>query len=356
MDHDLLLKASIAVAPVLILLLVFDRLDIFNLISFRAIGLLVLAGGAIAVLSLLANTGALDGFPIGFSAYSRYVAPVVEESLKAIPIVTLFAINRLGFKLDSAIAGFAIGAGFSVIENGWYLYQLADANLSAWLVRGFGTAIMHGGASAIFAVVSHEFTEVQAEGNSARYSFEPLRFAPGLLVAIALHSAFNHLPHQPMLAMTLTLLFVPLTLFFVFIRSERATHLWLKRDHDAHRLALEDIRAGRFAASEAGVALADLANRVTGASAADVFAYFELKMELVLRGEEIMLAREEGVVLDVGAAEREKFLRLEELEQRLGGAVLAAIEPRLGFSRNDAWELGRLRERLFATEKPSAQP
>ena len=347
MDVTLLLKALIAIAPVLILLLVFDRLDIFNLVSFRDIGRLLLAGGAIAIIGLFTNTRALDGFPIGFSAYTRYVSPVIEESLKAIPILVMFATNRLGFKLDSAIAGFAIGAGFSVVENGWFLSTLADANFSAWLVRGFGTAIMHGGATALFAVISHEFTEHQAEANAAGYKFDALLFLPGLAAAIFVHSAFNHFPGQPLLAMTLTLLLVPLTLFIVFMRSERASHIWIQKDHDAHRRALEDIRSGRFATSEAGTAIAQLTEKIRIADAADVFAYAELKTELVLRAEEIMLARENGVVIEIGAEERAKFVRLDGLEQRLGNAVMAAIGPSLGFSRNDLWDLSRLRQSAF---------
>ena len=346
MDANLLLKALIAIAPVIVLLLVFDRLDIFNLISFRAIGLLVLTGGAIAGLSFFANGGVIDGFPIGRGAFSRYVAPVVEESMKAIPIVVLFALNRIGFKLDSAIAGFAVGAGFSVIENGWYLHQLAGANITAWLVRGFGTAIMHAGATAIFAVISHEFTEKQAETNADRYRFNPLLFLPGLGAAVALHSAFNHFPDQPILAMALTLLCVPLTLFFVFARSERATHQWLRGDFEAHRALLEEIRAGHFSTSEAGRALTGLASRFHGATGSDVLAYIELKIELILRAEEIMLAKQDGRDLEVGEPEREKFDRLRALEWRLGRPVLSAIDPRLGLTRNDLWELAQLRQRV----------
>src|SRR5690606_721274 len=81
MDADLLVKAFIALAPVVVLLVVFDRLDTFNLISAREIAFMLLAGGAIAALSFFANWRVMDGFPIGFSAYSRYVAPVIEESL-----------------------------------------------------------------------------------------------------------------------------------------------------------------------------------------------------------------------------------------------------------------------------------
>lgn len=350
MNADLIEKAVTAVAPVILLLLVLDRLDIFNLITFRMIGLLVGVGGAIAALSFLANWSVMDGFPIGFTAHARYVAPAIEESLKALPMIYLFATNRVGFKLDSAIAGFSIGAGFSVVENGWYLHLLSDANYSAWLVRGFGTAIMHGGATALFAAASHEMTERQAEGDAAHYRFNPLLFLPGLAGAYALHSAFNHFATRPTLAMALTLLLVPLALFFIFSRSERATHDWIKTDRAAHAQALESIRSGHFAESEAGHALQAVAARFSGATAADVLAYLELKTALVLRAEELMLAIQDGQDVAIEPADRDMIARLQAAEHKLGRGVLAAIAPRLGFSRNDLWELEQFKAKARDTQ------
>ena len=352
MDLDLLEKGATAMAPVLVLLLVFDRLDIFNLITMRTIALMVLIGGALAGLSFFANWRVMDGFPIGFSTYSRYIAPAVEEPMKALPIIAMFAMNRLGFKLDAAIAGFAVGAGFSMVENAWYLHELPGANYSGWLVRGFGTAIMHGGATALFAAAAHEMSETQVQADAAHYRFNPLLFLPGLAGAYVLHSVFNHFPDQPLLAMVLTLLLVPASLFFILSRSERATHAWIKADHDAHKKMLDDIRSGHFAESEMGQSLKRIADRFKPGMAPDVLAYLETKTELVLRGEEIMLAVQEGENVAIGPDERAKVVRLEQLQRKIGRSVLAAIDPKLGFSRNDLWELEHLKKRAKKLDAP----
>ena len=358
MDLDLAVKGVTAMAPVIVLLLVFDRLDIFNLIKLWVIGVLLVVGGAVAIVAYYANGGVeslTHGFPIpGDNPYSLYFAPAVEETLKALPIIAMFAMNRLGFKLDAAIAGFAIGAGFSMVENAVYLFHpdivgAAYANFSSWLVRGFGTAIMHGGATALLAAATHEMSETQAQADAARYRFNPLLFLPGLAGAYVVHATFNHFRDQSALAMVLTLLLVPLSLFFILSRSERATHAWIKADHDAHKAMLEEIRGGHFAESEAGLALKAVSARFSGAIAADVLAYFEVKLELVLRGEEIMLAVQDGQDVSVGADERAKVERLESLEHRLGPVVLSAIAPKLGFSRNDLWELEHLKVKAKAT-------
>lgn len=349
MVADLVLKALIAMAPVLLLLVVFDRLDVFNLIPMREIGLLVLAGAALALIGLLANWQMLEGFPIARGAFSRYVAPIIEETMKAAPIVFLFARNRLGFKLDAAIAGFAVGAGFSVAENAWYLFTLTGTNISDWLVRGLGTAVMHGATTALFAIISHEMSERQSESLAAHYSFKPLLFLPGLAVAITVHSLFNHFPDQPLAIMALTFLLAPLTLFMALAKSERATRQWLATDAAAHRTILADIRANRFDPSS----IIGAVQTVGSVPASDILAYLELKLELVLRAEELILASHDGAASDAGDAEREKFARLDALERGLGKAIVAAIGSRAGFTRNDLYELDRLRDRLAAMPKDS---
>jgi RsiW-degrading membrane proteinase PrsW (M82 family) len=355
MDWDLALKALIATIPVLLLLIGFDRFDVFKLISLRRIALLVLLGGLVAVVAYYANGGLMQGFPIDSSRYSRYIAPPIEEGLKASVIVLLFALNRIGFKLDAALTGFAIGAGFSMVENALYLQVQGDANVSAWLVRGLGTAVMHGGAAALFAVVSHEMTERQSQGSDARYQFNPLLFLPGLALAIVLHSAFNHFGAQPALAMLLTFLLVPMSLFLVFQRGEAAQVAWLERDRDAHAKALAHIRGGTFAETAAGRAVAAAAHTLARGrvSEADVWAYAELKTELILRAEEMLLSQDDNgesgelaTPLEVEPADRDKCARLDALESRLGRLMIRTLDARLGFSRNDLWELRRLRAKV----------
>ena len=91
--------------------------------------------------------------------YSRYVSPVIEETLKALIIVYLIRTQRIAFLVDAAIYGFAVGTGFAVVENLYYLAMRPDSHMAVWVVRGFGTAIMHGGATAIFAIVSVALSE-----------------------------------------------------------------------------------------------------------------------------------------------------------------------------------------------------
>ena len=339
MDGDLLIKAAASLTPALVLLLVFAYLDVFKLVRLSRIALFLLAGGALAVAGYFANAAVLDALAMGIAPYSRYVAPLVEEALKASFVLALFAGNKIGFKLDAAVIGFAVGAGFSVVENVWYLYVFPEANPGVAMVRGFGTAVMHGGATALFAAISHEMTERQAQARAAHYRFNPLLYLPGLAAAVAVHAVFNQFTGQPLLLMTVTLVAVPLTLFVVFAMGERSSHQWLLSDNRNHQKVLEDVRSGRFAESETGKAVHELCRRFRGGVADDVFNYIELHTQLVIEAEQVLLALKEGRDPDVGADDREKFERLRALEKRIGKAALSALRPHLHFTRNDIWEM-----------------
>src|SRR5256885_8503991 len=55
---------------------------------------------------------------------------------------------HVGFLVDAAILGFAVGTGFAVVENVYYASVMRDLELGLWLVRGLGTAVMEIGRGA----------------------------------------------------------------------------------------------------------------------------------------------------------------------------------------------------------------
>ena len=67
--------------------------------------------------------------------------------------------RRVGFLVDAAVLGFAVGAGFALVENVVYLRAITDAPLGLWLVRGLGTAVMHGGTTAMFAMLARTLVD-----------------------------------------------------------------------------------------------------------------------------------------------------------------------------------------------------
>jgi RsiW-degrading membrane proteinase PrsW (M82 family) len=336
------IKALVAFAPVLLFLAAFEWLDAFKLVSLRTIGLLLAAGGALAIVSYGVNGRFIDAMPIGFSPFSRFVSPPIEECLKSALILALFMRNRMGFVIDAAIVGVAVGAGFSVVENLIYIGVFTQANVGVWVVRGFGTALMHAGACALFAVVGQYLTQRYMRIEAQRHRFEVLLFLPGLALAIVVHSLFNQFAPQPVIAMALTLVIVPPVLFLILTRSEHAAHTWLLTDYETHQHMLDDIRAGRLADSPGGRFVLAMAEQFPPEVGADMFRYIQVHTWLVAKAEEDLIERENGGHEDLGQEVRERLVELHTLEKRIGKTALLALSPHLHFTRSDLWEIHEL--------------
>jgi len=344
-----LLKAPIALLPVITFLAVLLQLESFRLVDFWTVIRMLLLGAFLAVASYLLNTYLIDLAHLDIRGYSRYVAPGIEEALKAGVLVYLFLRNRIGFMVDAAILGFAIGAGFALIENIYYLYTFPEANTGVWLVRGFGTAIMHGGATAIFGVMAQSLTDRHAR-------FNPLLYLPGLALAIALHGAFNQSSDYPLLATLVTLLVLPIVLLVVFAKSEHAAHHWLLTDYRSHQHLLNHIHSGEFQHSEAGRFILDLSGKFDEKVVADIFAYIQLHTELVLRIERISLVNDKGERVAITDADWESFDGLHALEREIGKTALLVVWPHLQFSRKELWELYRVEHQLRHHHTGHAHP
>ena len=307
-------------------------LDSYKLVQLRAVLVVIAAGAAMTVASYFANGWLIEASGLPFRSYSRYLAPVVEEVLKAWIVVLLFRAHRIGFLVDSAIMGFAVGAGFALTENFYYLNTAGGAGAGVWIVRGFGTAIMHGGVTAIFGVISQTLTERNMKIN-------PLLYLPGLLAAIVLHSMFNHFVLPPMLMTLAILILLPPIFYLVFRRSAGHMHEWLHLDFDADARLIEQINSGSFAEGKIGRFLGDLRDKFEGPVLVDMLCYLRLYTELALRAKGVLMMRENGLEAPVGERTREKFVEMQYLEKSIGKTGLLAMKPFLHMTRKDLWQL-----------------
>ena len=210
---DEALRVALALLPVLMFLAVLRVLDSYKLVSLRTVGAALAAGAVSAVICYGINTVIFRQFQENADQYIHFGAPVVEELVKGSFWIFLIATARVAFMVDSAICGFAIGAGFALVENVSYLQALRGRGFGIWLMRGFGTAVMHGGVAAIGAVISVYLSESR-QWRGAR------QFAPGLVVAMMLHSLFNQGVLSPAGSTAATIVGSPLIFMVVFYFSE----------------------------------------------------------------------------------------------------------------------------------------
>ena len=332
MTTDLVIHLLLGLLPVICFLAALVYLDSYKLVPIRLVLTVILFGCGSAALSYPASLVWLDLAQVDFTLYTRYIAPVVEEAFKAMVIVVLLRYNRIGFLVDAAILGFAVGAGFAILENLYFLRIVPDMPLGSWIVRGFGTAVMHGGATAIFAVT----TRVMIRRSP---TLGPAVYVPGLITASILHSVFNHFFFAPIVNTLVVLLCLPLILVIVFDRSEKAVAEWLGMGFDADTELLELINSGEFSTSRVGTYLHSLKERFEGPIVADLLCYLRLHTELSIRAKGLLMMRESGFDSPVGDASRAKLEELRYLEGSIGPTGKLAMKPFMQMSQKDLWKI-----------------
>jgi RsiW-degrading membrane proteinase PrsW (M82 family) len=334
---EILSPLAVSLLPVLTFLVVLLYFDSYKLVRLRMILGIVACGAAVAVLSYAINALTIAMLGIGVASYAHYVAPPIEELLKAAVIVVLIRTHRIGFPVDAAICGFAVGTGFAMVENLYFLRAMPDAGMGTWVVRGFGTAFMHGGVTATFAIMALVLRE-RARGSRA------LAMLPGFAIAVVLHMGYNHLSHWPHVAALCSLLLLAPLLYVVFQYSERAVGNWLGQGFDADAEMLALINSGELSNSPVGRYLTRLKHRFRGPVVADLLCYLRVYTELALRAKGMLMMRESGFDLPMDEATEAKFAELRYLEGSIGRTGLRALKPMRHISDKELWQLNMLRE------------
>jgi RsiW-degrading membrane proteinase PrsW (M82 family) len=329
---ELATRLLVGFFPVVLFLLCLIYLDSYKLIGLRLVLLAIAAGGLAAGLGYLLNLTLLTRLGLDLPLYSRYVAPIIEETLKALVLAYFIRSHKIGFLVDAAIFGFAIGAGFAMIENLYYLNLLPDARLPVWIIRGFGTAIMHGGTTAIFGIVSKTLAD-------RKFSASGPAFVPGLLMAIVVHSFFNHFFFSPLFSTLAILLALPPLVLLVFQRSEKSLQEWLGVGFDADAELLALINSGQLSTSKVGSYLQSLREKFRGEVVADMLCYLRLHTELSLRAKGELMMRECGFRSDLEPDIKAKFEEMKYLERSIGKTGRLAMAPFLHVSGKALWQL-----------------
>ncbi|MBN1480639.1 PrsW family intramembrane metalloprotease [candidate division KSB1 bacterium] len=326
-----ILKIVFSLFPVLIFLIALVSLDSYKLVRLTAVLKTICLGGVVALVAYFLNTWLSPLFADSLSIFIRYISPVIEETLKAIYIVYLIRTNKVGFLVDAAICGFAIGAGFAMVENIYYLQSLQQSNMLVWLIRGCGTAVMHGGTTAICAILNKSMSERQ------RNKF--LAIVPGLLAAILIHSIFNHFFIPPIFTTIAQLATLPLFLIVIFSYSEKVLRNWLELGMDNDVQLLDSILTGTISETRAGMYLLSLKKKFPGEVVADMLCFLRIHLELAIRAKGMLLLRNAGFRATMELDIREKLIELKFLEKSIGTTGKLALSPIVHSSTRDLWQL-----------------
>ena len=331
-----MLDIAVALLPVVTFLLLLVAFDSFKLVAKGMLAGALAGGAAAAIAAAWLHGWLFDTTRIEPTTLSRYVAPISEETFKAIVLVIPFVRRQIGFLVDATIVAFAIGTGFALAENVEYLRHLSTSSVWIWIARGFGTAILHGATTTIVALVAKSLVD--------RGRPLPVAIAPGLAAAAVLHSVFNHALVSPLLAAAMIMLVLPVVVLAVFSRSERKTREWVGAGLDLDVELLQLVTSAAFGGTRLGRYLAELGARFPGPVVADMFCLLQLDLELSIRVKGMLLAREAGLEVPVDDDLRARLKERAYLERAIGRTGLIALRPLQVTSDRDRWHRHLLRQ------------
>ena len=334
-----------ALLPVIIYIFVVYKLDNFSLLSVKRLLLLVASGmvAALACFGIFQLTGRFMS-----ESVSDYVYPVIEEAVKAIPLLILARRKKMVFFIDSVICGATVGGGFSILENVFYLLLGDTLALGTVLFRGLEVALIHMGCSAIVAAAlmfAVRLVERVKSGLSVKRS-DVLMAVFLLIAAPALHVAHNALHFNPIMQFMVVFGAMAGLLVWTYQYDGDMIHRWLDRGLDKQVGLMRSIREGQLGETKTGQYLLSVKETFPPDVFFDVICFVQLNVELSVAAKSRFMMREAGMDLPLTDAQKELYLsqyaEYQNLEQRLGKSAKMTIAPVVKFYPADRKSLDDL--------------
>ena len=136
MDHLIYILFVSVFVPILLMACLIEK-------KARQPIIFVLIGIFVSVFAAEVNGLLRTLLPLSTYEITIIVTPITEEILKAIPIL-VFATVLLAKREAVFTASMAVGIGFAVLENAYYLLNDASFNMIDAVIRAFGAGLMHG--------------------------------------------------------------------------------------------------------------------------------------------------------------------------------------------------------------------
>lgn len=327
---------SLCLLPVILFFVFLLLLDSFKLIKRKVILISGIWGLIAALLAMTINKSLMALNLLSFDQYARYLAPFIEEALKVCVFIYLIRKGNVGFMIDGAIYGFAAGAMFSVVENFMYFTDPQNTNPMIWIIRGFGTALMHGGTTSIILMF------VMGSLNARKTLITAL--FKGILIAIVMHSLYNHLIFliSPFWVTIIILLTLPTIMIIVFFHNETALRKWLDVELSEEVKLLKMMQGGQLSHTKTGEYIISLKKNFSPEIILDMMNYIRLYTELSIQAKGIMMLKEAGFPISREEITVSKLRELKALKNLIGETGLIAISPILRMSQKDVWKLNLL--------------
>ena len=323
-----------ALLPVAVYIALVYVLDNFALVSVKRLLVLVLSGmaAALACFGLFELTGRVVP-----ERASDFLNPLVEELVKAIPLMVLAARGKIAFFIDSVICGAAVGGGFSILENVFYLVLGEPLSMGTALFRGLEVALIHMGCSAVVAaalmlavrLIERSRSRLEVKQKDIVTATFLLASAP---VVHVFHNSF-HFP--PLLQYVVVFGSLAALLLWTYHYDSGMIHRWLDKGIDKQIALLTSIREGNLEHTRAGEFLLSVKDSVSPEVFFDVICYVELNVELSVAAKSRFMLREAKLDMPLEEEQAKNLLEVfneyKLLEKILGQSAKMIIAPVVKF-------------------------
>lgn len=321
--------------PVILFLLFLFLLDSFKLVIRKYLFMALIWGTLSAVLAYFSNTFFSEFSHLKFDIISKYFAPATEEIIKSLFVFWLISRKRIGFMIDAAIYGFAIGAGFALVENVLFLNNQSDSNILIWIIRGFGTALMHGGCTSLLSVI---IIGAKSRG-STLFLNTPIAF----FVAYIIHSTFNHFYIDPVIQTLGIIVVFPVLFILIFKYNEEQLKNWLELELSSEVELLNMIMKGHLLSTHSGAYLESIKNKFNGETILDLLCYVRIYLELSIRAKRNLMLKEVGFPIIIEHDVAEKLNEIAHLRKQIGKVGELTLSPLIRMNYRDLWKLNSLK-------------
>jgi hypothetical protein len=241
--------------------------------------------------------------------------------------------KRMVFFIDSVICGAAVGGGFSILENLFYLVLGQDAGLGTMLFRGLEVALIHIGCSAVVAA-GLVLVVRQTERWRSRLGVKPFDVVMTILLlvaAVAAHVCHNHLHFNPVMQFVSVLGVMGGLLAWTYFYDVDMIHRWLDSGLDEQIQLFQSIHRGQLIHTPTGIFLESVKASFPPLVYFDIICYVRLHAELSVTAKVRFLMRESGMLPPLGEHERHqvlmKYREFKQMEKNMGASAMMTIAP-----------------------------
>jgi len=274
---------------------------------------------------------------------TKFIFPLIEEYVKCLPLIVTVHRNRSAFLSETILYGSATGAGFAFLENILYIVFNDNFLLGDAFLRGFGTALLHMGCTALFACTILTVSRV------FRKSPLPVKLSLSVFAVIpayTIHMLYNLFLLPEFIQMIIAVIVIIALIAEIYNIDNKLIHKWLDLCINNDVSLIKAIREGNLSSTNAGLYLMLAKEKFQPEVFFDICVYLGLYLEVSIAAKSRMIMKEAGFEIPMTEKEHQenlsKIRELANLKKMIGPSGILFLSPLVNSKAVDEWAMTEL--------------